>query len=210
MPRSSVRCSGFKLVSSDSGAARSKIDKPTRLFLDPLPSRGQYLLYVGAFEERKNVMLLLEAFEEGTHSLGSDLNLVLAGGGDATYLARLRQRIATSHLRDRISIKLSPSRAEVVDLLTHAGALVFPSLAEGFGLPILEALALGTPVVASDIPEVRSWALDAIEYAPVSKASAWRDPLKLALEASEARRRAGQQLARRYRWRACATDLLAR
>ena len=118
-----------------------------------LPDR--YLLFVGTIEPRKNLSRLLAAFET-IHADGLSDGLVIVGKHGWLYgdfLARLEQSLA----QDAV---LCPGYVPDEDLpAIYAGAqgLVFPSLYEGFGLPVLEAMACGTPVVASSassIPEV--------------------------------------------------------
>ena len=92
-------------------------------------------------------------------------------------------------------------------MISQATALVFPSVAEGFGLPILEALALGTPVVARHIPEIASWAHDSIAYAS-DREDSWTESIEAAIDSSDSTRRAGQEFVRRYRWGTCAQQLL--
>ena len=75
----------------------------------------------------------------------------------------------------------NPIRSDVVRLIAEAGALILPSHAEGFGLPVLEALALGTPAVASDLEAIRTWAGDAIRYAPRERPADWVEPMLAAV-----------------------------
>jgi glycosyltransferase involved in cell wall biosynthesis len=166
----------------------------------PLPERGSHLLYVGAFEPRKNVIGLVDVFERAVAELDVELSLLLIGEGSTGYVRALSERIARSHLRDSIRVVRSADRATTLHTMQTATALLFPSVAEGFGLPIVEALALGTPVVASDLPEIRSWAGDAILYAPPARPLDWLDPIAIALSSDAARRRSGQELAKRFRW----------
>jgi glycosyltransferase involved in cell wall biosynthesis len=175
----------------------------------PLPERGSHLLYVGAFEPRKNVIGLVDVFEHAVANLDTELSLILIGEGARDYVRALTERVARSPLRDSIRVIGSADRTTALRTMRTAQALLFPSSAEGFGLPIVEALALGTPVVASDLPEIRSWADDAILYASPSRAAGWIQSIETAIAIAPARRRTGQELARDYRWRKCAADLLA-
>ncbi len=112
--------------------------------LPPLPAgleAGQYLLVCGTVEPRKNVERIVTAYRAS----GTALPLVVAGpdGRNAHGLA--------AALRDTSGVVRLPyqSRAGMIALLAQARALLMPSLAEGFGLPVAEAMALGTPVVTS-------------------------------------------------------------
>lgn len=174
----------------------------------PLPERASHLVFIGAFEPRKNVIGLVDVFERSAGHLGSNLSLVLIGDGPAAYVSALDERIARSSARGSIRIVRNADRATSLHTVRTASALLLPSLAEGFGLPIIEALALGTPVVASDLPEIRSWAGDAIFYAPPGNVPTWVEAIERAMASTSLHRRAGQEVARTYRWRSCAAGLL--
>lgn len=125
----------------------------------PLPGReptaNPYILHVGNIASRKNLVRLVGAFEAlaGSHS---QLRLVLAGRLSYRH-EEVLEKIAASECRDRIALPGYVPRSELAALYRGAQALVFPSLYEGFGLPALEAMACGTPVIASkrsSLPEV--------------------------------------------------------
>lgn len=116
---------------------------------------GEYLLYLGTLHPRKNLARLLEAFEMATATLNNPtLKLVIAGKPGWLYdeiLARA-QRLA-----GRVILPGYVPDEDKAALLSGALAYVFPSLYEGFGLPLLEAMACGVPVLAgngSSLPEV--------------------------------------------------------
>jgi glycosyltransferase involved in cell wall biosynthesis len=114
---------------------------------------GGYLLWCGSVEPRKNLVRLLRAYG----STGCSQPLVIAGS-DGWEAAPIRAEIArTPHV---ISLPYLP-RDDLVRLMANARALLFPSHAEGFGLPLAEAMALGVPTLASDIPAHREVARDA-------------------------------------------------
>jgi glycosyltransferase involved in cell wall biosynthesis len=110
---------------------------------NPLPNRESHLLYVGAFEPRKGVIGLIDVFERAVADLDRELSLVLIGQGDPGYVRTLTERIARSPLRDTIRVP-SADRQTTLHEMRTANALLLPSIAEGFGLPIVEALAPGT------------------------------------------------------------------
>ena len=116
-----------------------------------------YLLYVGNAFPHKNLVRLLQAFKMVYSSLDQPkLSLVLVGAPDPFFrkLERLSKRIGISH---HVIFTGRVSDEELAWLYQHALAYVFPSLIEGFGLPGLEAMSYGLPVVASNrgpLPEV--------------------------------------------------------
>jgi glycosyltransferase involved in cell wall biosynthesis len=117
-----------------------------------LKSRG-YILSVGRLEPRKNHQSLVEAYAQLPHDAPP---LVLVGQRDF-HFAGVFDAIARHGLKDRVHILENVSDAELPALYRHAQIFAYPAFAEGFGMPPLEAMASGTPVVTSQttaIPEV--------------------------------------------------------
>jgi glycosyltransferase involved in cell wall biosynthesis len=112
---------------------------------------GRYLLFVGVFEPRKNLPLLVDAFEilRHTHPETADLQLALAGGAGwrgAAIAAAVRGR----GLEPAVRLLGYVPDADLPALYRGATLALVPSEYEGFGLPALEAMACGAPVLASD------------------------------------------------------------
>jgi len=118
----------------------------------PPAARANVILNVGAIQKRKNIARLVEAFE----SVDPSWKLVLAGSagyGSAEILARIER----SPARGRVSILGYVSPADLAAHYAAAGVFAFPSLDEGFGMPVLEAMAAGAAVLTSRtsaLPEV--------------------------------------------------------
>jgi glycosyltransferase involved in cell wall biosynthesis len=118
--------------------------------------RGRYLLSVGRLNPRKNVLGLLQAFERLRPRLREPLQLVIAGQRDFRT-DRLEAAIVASPWRADVVRAGYVSDDDLPALYSGAAVFVFPSFLEGFGLPPLEAMACGTPVVCSNatsLPEV--------------------------------------------------------
>lgn len=121
----------------------------------PSPPARPYFLYLGRHNPYKNVARLVTAFAALTQH--GDYELRLAGPTDPRYTPQLRAQVAELGLGDRVHFLDYVSDDELPILLNQALALVFPSCWEGFGLPLLEAMACGTPAIAanvSSLPEV--------------------------------------------------------
>ena len=104
------------------------------------------MLHVGAIQHRKNIVRLVQAFE----SMPRSWNLVLAGAPNGYGAEEALEAIEKSFARDRIRVTGYVSAEELAELYATSSIFVFPSLDEGFGMPIIEAMAHGTPVMASD------------------------------------------------------------
>ena len=114
--------------------------------------REPVILNVGAIQKRKNIARLVEAFE----GVKGDWRLVLAGS-NGYGAEEILARIAASPARERIQVTGYVSPRELADWYARASIFAFPSQDEGFGMPVLEAMAAGVPVVTSDrsaLPEV--------------------------------------------------------
>lgn len=134
------------------------------------------LLSVGGVEERKNSFRILEAFQQ-LLTIHPDAQLVIAGGASlldhAHYQRQFDHLIAGHHALERSVIRLGAMPdAEMPSLYRLADALVFPSVKEGFGLVVLEAMASGIPVVTSRIAPFTEYLHDSDVV--------WCDPLSTA------------------------------
>jgi glycosyltransferase involved in cell wall biosynthesis len=148
----------------------------------PRREGAPYALFVGALQERKEPELALRALL----GVDSGMSLVFAGP-DRGLKAELHRRARTLGLKERVEFAGHVPREDLAALYRGAEALVFPSRYEGFGLPVLEAMASGTPVVAtrsSSIPEVAGDAAILVEpdadalAAGLERAGAERDRLR--------------------------------
>jgi glycosyltransferase involved in cell wall biosynthesis len=121
--------------------------------------RAPYFLYVGTLEPRKNLLRALRAFASIAPSL-SDHRFVIVGQRGWKYAAILREASRGILARSTLFLGYVPE-ADLPALYTHATAFVYPSLYEGFGLPVLEAMACGTPVLTSASSSLAEIASDA-------------------------------------------------
>jgi glycosyltransferase involved in cell wall biosynthesis len=116
---------------------------------------SNYFLYVGRCDPYKNLHRLIAAF--ANIAQGSDYELWLAGSSDPRYSPALQEQVKELGLSERVKFLEYVPYEKLPVLMNQAIALVFPSLWEGFGLPALEAMACGTPVITSNrssLPEV--------------------------------------------------------
>ncbi len=121
-----------------------RFSTPLTSHLSPLTSQlDRYVLSVGSIEPRKNTMLALQAL----HHLPDDVSLVLVGRHTA-YTDKLVQYARANGLEHRLRILHGVPDADLPALYAGAEAFVYPSVYEGFGIPIIEAIRCGLPVVA--------------------------------------------------------------
>ncbi len=170
---------------------------------------GRYLLHTGRIMPRKNVGKLIEAFELLAPCF-EDLHLVLTGG-TGYRSEEVLQKIKSSFYRERMHLAGWLPDEELGPLYAGAEALVFPSRHEGFGLPTIEAMACGTPVIAS--PEAASVEVagDAVVRVDCSNACTMADAIAHVLTDTSLRERLinlGRARAASFTPEACATATL--
>jgi len=115
---------------------------------------GEFLLAVGTIEPRKNLAALVSAFEEVLRARPSATLRLLIAGGRGWLSAPLFEAIERSPVADRVVLAGYVTDEELRALYSTCSAFVYPSLYEGFGLPPLEAMSCGAPVVAGRTPPV--------------------------------------------------------
>ncbi|MFZ2187501.1 MAG: glycosyltransferase family 1 protein [Candidatus Moraniibacteriota bacterium] len=117
---------------------------------------SKFLLFIGRLEERKNIVRIIEAFEILEEKYRTPHQLVLVGKPGYGY-EHIRFKIQNSKFKISIKELGYVTEEEKWELLKHADVFLFPTLYEGFGIPVLEAQSVGVPVVASEtssLPEV--------------------------------------------------------
>jgi glycosyltransferase involved in cell wall biosynthesis len=172
-----------------------------------LPER--FLLFVGAFEPRKNLAGLVEALQI-IHGRSEKIPLVIAGrrGGEYEKVLGLIRRAG---LEEKVRATGYVPEAELRRLYRLAIVFVFPSLAEGFGLPILEAMASGLPVAASRTSAMPEVGGEAAVYFDPSRPEDMASAVIRLLEDQDLRRRLaekGKARARMFSWTATARRTL--
>jgi glycosyltransferase involved in cell wall biosynthesis len=159
------------------------------------PDRAPYALFVGGLEPRKNPIAALEAVALAD----GGLRLVVAGPekGGRAEVARAVSRLG---LESRVEFRGHVAFEELAALYRGASCLVFPSRYEGFGLPVLEAMASGTPVVATTAGSVPEVAGEAAILVDPGDASALAAGIERALADRERLRAAGLERSRSFTW----------
>jgi len=170
-----------------------------------------YILAVGTVQPRKNYEMLVRAFRGVAGR--QPHNLVIAGG-KGWLMEGLAEEIARQGLSDRVRTAGFVADEDLPALYSAADLFVFPSLYEGFGLPLLEAMACGVAVIssnASSLPEVTETGGEpAALLLPPDDESKWTQAMLWLLEDDGARQRliaAGREQAARFTWRASARQL---
>jgi glycosyltransferase involved in cell wall biosynthesis len=137
---------------------------------------GRYVLHVGAQRPHKNHAVLIAAFAEVARVL-PDVELILVGQPDRRFPPTVPQLIQTHALGGRVQVRDKVDDNELLTLYAGAAAFAFPSLVEGFGLPVLEAMAAGVPTVTSDAAAVVEAAGGASLVVPAHDPRAWTQAL---------------------------------
>jgi len=180
--------------------------------LDPRPALlrwglRRYFLFVGNLFPHKNLFRLLEAFR----AVPGDIQLVLAGHRDPRYLPALERHVELLGVGGRVRFLGYVADAELPALYAGAVALVLPSLYEGFGLPALEAMACGTPVIASTAGGLREAVGDAAVTVDPHDVDGMARAMERMTEDAALQadlRTRGQAHARRFQWQETARRTL--
>lgn len=174
-----------------------------------LPAR--FILFVGAIQPRKNILGVVEAYARICGEAGVPHDLVIAGG-DGWKSEGLTERIAALGLEGKIHFTGYVADADLPLLYNLADLFVFPSFYEGFGLPVLEAMACGVPVVTSSTSSLPEIAGDAAVLVDPASPDEIGEAMRRLLTDHELKgrcREKGMEQARRFTWERCARETLA-
>jgi len=169
-----------------------------------------FALGLGTLQPRKNLGRLIEAYAGVREELGSELHLVIAGGAGWMYESVFR-RVAELGLQNLVSFPGYIADEDLPTLYSLADLFVFPSLYEGFGLPVLEAMACGTPVVTSAVSSLPEVAGDAALLVDPLDTQALAEAMRRALDDTRLRSemvQKGLEQARRFTWAVSARQLM--
>jgi glycosyltransferase involved in cell wall biosynthesis len=167
------------------------------------PDRPPYLLFVGALQPRKGPIVALDALAR----LSEDLQLVMVGPVKRGF-GEVRAAMDRLRLGSRVELAGYVSKKDLAALYRGAACMIFPSHYEGFGLPVLEAMASGTPVVATTAGAIPEVAGDAAVLVPPGDADALAAGVQVAIADRDRLVAAGLDRARRFRWASVAERTL--
>jgi len=174
-----------------------------------LPER--FVLSLGAMEPRKNLARLLEAFVALSPAVRKDVTLVVAGA-QGWLNDSIHEQVQKLGLGESVHFAGYIEEEDLAAVYSLATVFAYPSLWEGFGLPVLEAMACGTPVLTSSVSSLPEVAGDAAVLVPPNDVDAIAEGLGRLLEDDALRRRLSERGYRRasgFSWERCARETLA-
>lgn len=173
-----------------------------------IPPDAPYILSIGTVQPRKNYARLIEALARLSPAC-SDMHLVIAGGR-GWLESPIYQAVDVFRLRDRVHFTGFVDDADLPSLYSDAVCLAYPSLYEGFGFPVLEAMACGTPVITSNISSLPEVAGDAALLIDPYDVQALADALERVLGDSRLRDQLveqGHRQVQKFSWKRTAQEL---
>lgn len=192
------------LAATDAFHPLIKTEENTDL-LATLPTAKPFLLYVGTRTSYKNFQFLLKTYGQWPRNQKVDL-VVVGSGWSQTDLEVMN----TYQITDQVHLCEKINDAELNLLYNCALAYIYPSLYEGFGIPLLEAMTVGCPIIASDIPSSREIARDYPTYFDPTSTDSLMAALDAALDNAPTPEHIhyGQQIATEYSWQETARTTL--
>ncbi|WP_419569494.1 glycosyltransferase family 4 protein [Rheinheimera sp.] len=174
-------------------------------------SYNKFFLFVSTIEPRKNILRLLDGYEKYASTTASPFPLVIVGSEGWNSSAE-HQRITQLQRRGLVLYKGYLSQRYLVQLYSAATALLYPSVYEGFGLPVLEAMQSGTAVMTTLGTSMQEFAGEAASYVDAEDSDAMSYCIKRLSEDVEWRHKSelkGIELSTAYSWQHCANETLA-
>lgn len=175
-----------------------------KVFKPSNQSKGNYFLYLGSLKPSKNVEGLVRAYHQGKFT--QDLVIV---GKKAWLYESIFNLVKELKLEEKVFFKGFVDDSEVPGLMQSAQALVMPSFYEGFGIPVLEAMACGTPVVISDVASLPEVAGEAGLYVNPADPTSIMEGMKMAIGKNrDVYVKKSLQQAQKFNWEKCAWETL--
>ncbi len=169
-----------------------------------------FILFVGTLEKRKNIEGLIDAYALAVKQEGISHDLVIAGRKGWLYDGIFR-KVRKERLEGRVKFIFDISQEELPGLYSAAELFVYPSFYEGFGLPVLESMACGTPVITSNVSSLPEVAGDAAVLVDPKDTSTLAVKIAGVLKDPSLRRAMSQKgllRARQFTWDKCARETL--
>lgn len=148
-------------ISVVTGGVSSLLNYKNSQDSNPATFTKPFFLFVGSIDPRKNLLTLLKAFVQ---SGITNTALFIVGASNKSFNKSKTSELSQYHNRPNIHFLQKVNDQQLHSLYKNARALIVPSFYEGFGLPVIEALSLGCPVIASDIPVFREVAEGLVNY----------------------------------------------
>lgn len=175
------------------------------------PTRPRTVLYVGRSDPYKNLPLLIDAFSQARQNAPFPIQLKILGPPDPRY-PEASQHVKALGLETAVAWAGYQTSSALVKAYQDADLVVLPSRYEGFGLPVVEAMACGTPMLCSDIPVLKEIGGEAAFYTPLGNIPELANGILRVLTDSELRRdmiQRGFAQARQFTWAAAARQTIA-
>lgn len=171
----------------------------------------KYFLYVGNDRPHKNIKNLLRSFRKFKLLNDNNIKFILAGNFVFEGNLKLEEELTKLELQEEV-IHFVPDEEQLICLYLYAEAFLFLSLSEGFGLPILESMALGTPVITSDRSSMKEIGGEAAYLVDPQDIEAITKAMIQIVKFPSSRERLvalGKDQAQKYTWKHCASETLA-